>query len=205
MKLKIMKSVDEIIFEGIESLKSSPNYKKIVESFSNSEESTQQLIKTGLMILTLLIPIIIISIMFFISNSSQKKLDINNQIITTTSKILSHKSEIRSLSRTVFGNPINTKNQFSSTISNSLSRVGIDSNKVLISNFNIEPNNNFTELSADLKFNGFSSENLYSFLDVIVLRNKIKIYEIEIKKNTKTNLLDGLLSVIYYGKDKSGN
>jgi hypothetical protein len=200
-----MKSLDLFLLDQIDKIKETPGYQKMLDAFSSSEENTQFIIKYVLMILTTVIPLSICLIVYLYSSSLRSDLAVKESIIKSSANIIANTQEVQKISRTVFGQNLDSQNQLKSKISNTLSSSGIDSSKVSISNFNLEEGDSLNEMTAGLKFNSFSSENFYGFINNLVLRDKIKIDEIDVKKNKATNLLDGILSISYHSKVSSDN
>jgi hypothetical protein len=195
-----MKSLDLFLLDQIDKMKESTSYQKMLDTFSSSEESIQFIIKYVLMILTVIIPLSLGFFIYLYSSSLRSDLTVKEDIIKSSSKIIAQTQDVQKMSRTIFGQNLSSQNQLQSKISNTLSSSGIDSSKVLISNFNLDEGDSLNEMTADLKFNSFSSENFYGFINNLVLINKIRIDEIDVNKNKGTNLLDGTLSISYHSK-----
>jgi hypothetical protein len=81
-----------------------------------------------------------------------------------------------------------------------LSNSGIDTSKISISNFELYEAAGINEINARLQFKGFSSANMYNFLQRLFVRDKFKAKTINIEKKDETKLIDGSLEVIYYSK-----
>lgn len=198
--INIMKSLDLFLIAQVDKLTESQSYQKIADQFSSTEENVQLIVRYILMSLTIILPLLLALFLFIFTSSLNSDLKIKEEVIHTASQIISQTQDIQTVSRKVFGSPLETQSQLQNVISTTLANGGIDASKVLISNFSNMNQDSVVEVSADLKFNSFSSENFYTFINNLILKSKIKITQIEVKKNKATNLIDGILSISYYSK-----
>jgi len=203
-KIQIMKTIDTFIFLKLDELSNLSEFQKLTETYSNLEESIQELVKVVLMAIIILIPLLFIFLFFSFNSSAKKELETKDQIITTANELIQKKSLINTEERKILAtNFVDTQNALQSQISNTLSMISVDSTKVNINNFDTEELEGLiTKVKADLAFKGFTDQELFAMVNSMVSKLKVRIDEISIKKNETINILDGIMTVHYYSKDK---
>ena len=203
-KIQIMKTIDTFIFLKLDELSNLSEFQKLTETYSNLEESIQELVKVVLMAIIVLIPLLFIFLFSSFNSSAKKELETKDQIITTANELIQKKSLINTEERKILAtNFVDTQNALQSQISNTLSMISVDSTKVNINNFDTEELEGLiTKVKADLAFKGFTDQELFAMVNSMVSKLKVRIDEISIKKNETRNILDGIMTVHYYSKDK---
>lgn len=205
MAFEIMKPIDNFINSQVNNLKQNQNYLNFLEDFSNKDENIQTIYKGIISFLIFMIPVSILLISFLFNYSLQSKLDETEDIISTGMRIIEKKSTINTEAKNFFGTPLSSRSSLQNTINNALSSAGVASNKVTIQNFQPDTEKGYNIVTIDLKFGGFSNKNLFTFLSGLNTRNKMRIEEINIKKNLKSNLLEGVITFIHYSKNSDRN
>jgi hypothetical protein len=199
--INIMKPIDKFIIGQLSNLVETSEYQKFLDLFNSWEDKFQNLFKAGLIFLTLFIPFMFAFMFSMFHSSAVNDLEIKEQIISTASSIISRSNDVEKSSRKYFGRkPLISKSDFERELKNALPQKGIDTSKISIGQFNSEEVNGVNESSAQLKFKELSNFNLFGFLNVLSIRSKMKIDEINIKKNASTNLLEGTAKVFHYSK-----
>jgi hypothetical protein len=199
-----MKSIDTFIFIKLDELSNLSEFQKVTDSYSNLDENVQEVIKVILMALIVVIPLLFILIFSSLNSSAKKELDTKDQIITTANELIQKQSLINSAERKILAvNFVDNQSALQGQISSTLSMISVDSSKVKINNFDTEELEGLiTKVKADLSFKGFSDQELFAMVNSMVSKLKIRIDEISIKKNETKNILDGIMTVHYYSKDK---
>lgn len=197
-KFSIMKPVDRFIVENIDKLLATPEYQKLLDTYNSWEEKFQSAFKGFLIFMIVLIPMIIVLIFWLLNSSAKSRLATTENIIETGNSIISTSTQVRSISNRFFGKPISSKQNFERQLASSLPSQGVDASKILIGDFSLDEVDGVNELRAELKFTGLSSQNLFGLFNTLTVRQKMKIDEINVKKNLKSNLLEGTLAVIHF-------
>jgi hypothetical protein len=198
--IDIMKKVDESIIQNIQKLRVYEQFQDFLETYSNWEEKGQELFKAALLTVVLFIPSFIIFLFLIFNNSNHNHLATKEQILEVASKISSQKSMINQLSRKYLGSTITSQSMLETQIKNALPAINVDANKISFSNFSSQENDGLNKVSADIRFNQLSDQNLFGFLRIISISKKMRIEEIDIKKNKQSNLLEGMITVFHYSK-----
>lgn len=202
-KIEIMKPLDEFIADKVDGLNSIPEFQKLSEAYSNLEESMQEIIKTVLMIATILIPLSIIFIFSSLNSGSREELNLKEEIINTANDLIQSQALVNLEERKILSTRfIDAQNLLKDQITNALAALSIDSAKVQINNFDSEEQDGLiTKIKADLAFRGFSDQQVFAMTESLVSKQKIRIDEINISKKESSNSLDGVLTIHYYSKD----
>lgn len=199
-KIKIMQPLDELIFENIEKLKSNDKYQEFSENFNNLDEKAQ-LVGKGLMLAAVFfIPLLILLIFSSLNSSLENDLQAKEDILKTAQKILTQKGEIRSLSMKHLGQPITTQQRMETKIKSRIGTLSIEPTKIQVRDFDSFEEDGLNKASAKVTFKDLSNLNLYSFLKLITITNKMRVEEVEIKKNKQSNLLEGHLKVLHFSQ-----
>ncbi len=203
-KIEIMKPIDSFIFSKLDELSNLPEFQKITDAYSNLEDSVQEIIKATLMALIIALPILFIIIFSSLNSSAKKELDMKDEIIMTANEFIQKHSLIASEERKILANNfVDSQNALKSQISNTLAMISVDSTKVQVNNFDSEELDGLiTKAKADLSFRGLTDQELFAAVNSLVSKLKIRIDEISIKKNETKNVLDGIMTIHYYSKDK---
>lgn len=201
-KLQVFKSFDKAIFNKLDQLQQQPQYTKITDSYASAEDNIQEIIKAALMLIVTVIPLIFL--LFFANNSSlTSELETKENMMITANELIQIKQTINREEKNILGSTfIDSENAFKNKVSSILSLSAIDTEKVKVFNFSSdELDSGIVKSSADIDFKEFSSNDLYAALDTLVSKGKLRIDEVSIKKSQNTNLLSGVVTLIYFSKD----
>lgn len=204
-KLKIMEPLDQLLFKKLEELQSVREVQKVMDAYSNLDERPQELVKASMAALLIVTPILIISIFYGINSSLKSELDQKRELLSVSQNIINEKSGIQGAKRNFLGNSfVGSMNDMQDLIARSLTLAGIDASKASVSNFQADEKEGFiTQASIDMKFKGLSNSEMFSLINSLSDRQKVRFDEITVNKNTATNLLEGVATLIYISKDNS--
>lgn len=199
-KYSPLKVLDKIILEQIEQFKESNLAQKLVEQYNIREDHQQKYINFALMIFTIILPLLVCLIFFFIANSASHELALKQEIIEKSSKIVAQKAQMQDYTSKVFGGDVSSGASFKSKISSLLNMKGVDTSKIQINDYDSIESGGIVNSQAKLKFTGFSDQNLFASVNALFIRENFKLKDIFIEKNPNTKLLDGEFTVLYYSK-----
>ncbi len=188
--VKIMKPIDELVMTQLEKVKELPQYQKVQDSYNLLEDGQQTIANIVIMIFTVSIPVLITIIFFIIYSSKSSQLDQAEKTINSASSIISKSNQIREKKSKVFGPTISTEGQLRSRINSSLSGSGIDSSKIIITNFDLFDTAGVNEISATIQFKELSNSNVFALINTLFIRNKFKAKNINREKNLKAQLVN---------------
>ena len=155
------------------------------------------------MILLTIIPLIIFLI-FLSSNSSLKQdFAVKEEIIQVANELIQKKAIMTSEERKILGSSyINGEGALKNKITSLLSMSSIDTSKIKINNFDSQELDGFiTKVKSDIGFRDLSSQDIFAIFNSITARGKMRVDEVSIRKSSNDNLLDGMLTVLYYSKE----
>ena len=202
--IQLMKKIDSILFKKIDDVLLMSEFQKITDSYSQLEEKYQDIIKLLMGISLIFIPLAIIGAFSLINDSLQEELQLKEEIIVNANEIIQKESSLKREQKMILGNStIETQSKLRQKVSNQLSRLGIDISKINVSNFeSIDLNANIIQAQMDVKFDGLTNDQLFSALANLVQKEKMRIDSFSVKKNSNSNLLDGIFTVYYFSKLK---
>jgi hypothetical protein len=198
--LNIMKKIDLLLLDNIEKLKGSSEFQKITDKYNLLEETHQAVVNTMLMALTFIIPLFIILFAYLFYSSTSHKIELSEKMIETASSIISKSRQLKIESRDLLGTSITSEAMLKNKITSALSSAGIDTSKIIISNFDLFEDAGINEVSADLQFKSLSSQNVYALMQKVFVQSRFRAKTINIEKNTKDQLLEGMIQISHFSK-----
>lgn len=201
-KLNLMQKVDSFIYNEIEKLETNEGYQKLSDSFSALEENVQKAVKIIIMISIIAIPALIILLIKSSNTSLQNEVEIKKDLVISANSLIRSKNDIKRTSRfNLSPDFVDTSSEIKQKVLGMLNITGIDSTKVKISGIDITPEANLiTKIKADVKFDNMDNNELFNFIKNLSMRLKVRVDEVSIKKNSTTNLLDGVFTIHYLSK-----
>ena len=198
--LNIMKKIDLMILNKIEKLKDSSEFQKVTDKYNLMQETHQAIINAVLMTLTFVIPLFIILFAYLFYSSTLNKVQLSEKMIETASSIISKSRQLEIESKDLLGRSITSEAMLKNSITSALSSAGIDTSKIIISNFDLFEDAGINEVSADLQFKSLSSQNIYSLMQKIFVESRFRAKTVNIEKNPKDQLLEGILKISHFSK-----
>lgn len=198
----VMKSIDTLLNKEILKLQDNENFEKISNSFSMLEDKEQKIIKLLLVFFVIAAPLLFVFIFKSSNNSLLEELKIKEELILKANTLVRSKSDLKISNRTLLGNDfVESESLLKTKISGMLNISGIDASKVKISNIQINPEVNLlTSIKADIKFDSLDNKDFFNFIKNLSDKLRIRVDELSVQKNTKSNLLDGILTIQYLSK-----
>lgn len=205
-KFSVMEPLDNAVLQKLEELQTNKEVQKMMDAYSNLDERPQELVKAAMAIALIAVPLLIISIFYGMNSSLKSEIDDKKELLELSQNVIREKSAVGVAQSKYLGRQfVSTLNDMQNIISAAISASGIDATKVSVSNFNnLELEGLINQTTLDMKFNGLSNEELFTFIGQLSARNKVKFEEITVKKNQSDNLLEGVASLIYISKDQGG-
>lgn len=197
-----MKKIDSLIFKEIAKLENSESYQKVSDLYSSFEDNVQKIVKSCIMLAVIVVPLLLVLLFKFSNNSLNDELNLKKDLIISANTLIKSKNEIKRVSRVQIGKQfVESSEEIKKNVLGMLNLAGVDSSKVKISNIDITPEASLiTKVKADVKFDGMSNNDIFSFLTNLTSKLKIRIDEISLKKNDSTKLLDGVFTMNYFSK-----
>lgn len=205
-RLSIMEPLDNAVIQKLEEAQANKEVARMMDAYSNLDEGPQELVKAGMAIVLIAIPLLIITIFYGMNASLKNEIEDKKELLSLSQTIIREKSAVGQAQSKYLGRQfVSTLNDMQGIISAAISASGIDATSVSVSNFNnTELEGLINQTTLDMKFSGLSNQELFTFIGQLSARNKVKFEEITIKKNQSDNLLEGIASLIYVSKDQTG-
>jgi hypothetical protein len=198
-KLPYLKQMDRSIFEQIDKFKTTPNYTVLTDFYNNLEEEQQKLFKFGVLLATIVIPVMLLSFLWWQNQSVRADLELRTQIMNKAQQIIGEARGVTSISPQIISqSPIDSEEMLTSRVSNAVAGSGMDTSKISRGEFvttNISPKIFQTE--AVLNFTNVSTDELMNVFTNLIRKEKMRISEVTINRNQDTGLLFGNFRVIH--------
>lgn len=202
-KFSLMEPIDKAIFQKIEDLQANRDAQKFLDSYSNLDEKTQEIVKALMALALFLIPLGTIAVFYGLNSSLKSELEAKRELLSVSQTIISEQAGIQGDQRRFLGSTyVGNMNDMQNLVANAIRLTGIEPSKVSVSNFDsIEQDGFITQASIDMKFTGLSNTEMFGLISSLSERQKVKFDEVSIKKNESTNLLEGIATLLYISKD----
>ena len=202
MKKIITKHVDDFIFKQLDIFKESEAKSKINDTLNSLTEQQHKIFsQVGSFILILIPFVILVSVM--ISNSMLKsEISLKKEILTEVNYFNSKKAEVENVGRQIIS-PHSIKN--SGELNNRLQRItrqrGISSDSVKVVSFDsLEKSGAIEKSEATIRVYKLTSKNLADLLQRLLDSEKLKIYQMDLKRDDKLSLIEGSIKFTHYAK-----
>lgn len=200
-KTPLLKRLDTLLFTRLDEFKKTPGYAKLLESYAALEETQQTIAKWVMLGATLIIPLLLVSIMWWQNSKVESDLEMRIALVERMQQIIAQNGEIGNLTSTIASpNALTSDSDLTSRLSSSLSASGIDISKIQVNNFasdSVTPD--LTKSEADFRFEGLSTEQLVSVFTALLQRERFRISSVQITRNDASNLLDGNFHGVHFG------
>lgn len=193
------KRADRAIFEQIDKFKTTPNYTALMDFYGNLDEEQQKLFKGGTLLVLILLPVIVLSVLFFQNQKVREEYELRMSIMTRAQQIIGESRGVTSIGPAIISqNPIDDESMLTSRVANAVAGTGMDTSKISRGEFST---NNISEkilqTEAELSFNNVSNDELVNLFSNLISREKMRISEVTVNRNADTNLLSGRFRVIH--------
>lgn len=200
MKNSIFKRIDTEIFQWVDKLKSHPNYQSFLDFYTGLEDEQKKTFKITTLALLFVLPLILLGFLFFQNHSLKQDFNKRVEIFSKANEILSKNQGVRQVSSNILSqNPIDSSEMIIAKISNTLSPMGVDLNKIRVANFESnEISSSIISSQAEFSFSNMSVNELMDTFIGLIRREKFRIETLHINRNETTSLLSGQFLGIHY-------
>ncbi len=200
-----MKTLDEEVLKQIEELRTHAKFQNISDTYNQLEEIQQTIIKSIMMVLSIGLPSLLVIISYMLYSGAVNELNTTEKIIHSASRIIGQVGDLNSQSAQVFGNEISTEGQLKTKLNMLLNMVGVDGNKVKVSDFTPIETSGISEATATIQVQNFSSKDFYQFVQRLFVTDKFKLRSFHIEKNPQNQLLAGSFDISHFSKTVVNN
>jgi len=204
-KIPIFKKLDTFIFSNIEKFKKTPGYSNLVEIYTGLEEEQQKIMKVIFLFSIFLIPFALVSLIYWQNSKLKDELNVRTQIVSKASQIIGQKTSLEEVKPQVLAsNPIDSESMMVSRLSSLSTGTGVELSKIKVQNVQTQSiSQDIFRTDAKISFTNLSNENLIDFISTLMRREKFKISEISIERNTSSNLLNGFFQTIHLSQGQA--
>jgi len=198
-KLPLFKKIDHAIFDNIDKFKKTPNYTNLLDIYNGLEEDQQKALKGGIIFFIFLLPTFLLALVVWQNSSLKDERELRKQIISKANQIIGQKQSLDQVRFNILSpNPIDSDSMMTSRLSGILSSIGIELSKIQIKEFNsLSVSTDIYKSEANVGFNNLSTDELMNIITAMIQREKFKISELDVTRNSSTNLLQGQFHAIH--------
>ncbi len=198
----IFKSIDSFIFNKIDLMLDQPAWQQVADRFRLLSENQQKYLNHIISLLLVMLPIVLVLFLSMLNYSASDALDMKKKIVETITTITDKKNEFNGLERDRLSRTsVNSKEDASKMLSTSLGRKGIDTSKITVKHFENQSSGTSVNISRIVfEFKNFSSADLSNTFSALADREKATIPSLKIRKDTKTNSLNGTIEITHYSR-----
>jgi len=199
--MPLFKKIDREVFDRIDKFKLTPGYNNIQDFYNGMDEEQQKVFKALVSFVLLLIPVILLSFLYWQNTQLKEDLDTRMALISKANEIIGQRQSLRAVSPNVLSdNPIDGESMMTSRLSNLLSAMAIDLSKIQVNNYSGEiTGGSIMKSEADFQFSNLSTDELMNIFTAMIQREKFRIQSVDIKRNGDTNMLQGQFHAIHFG------
>lgn len=199
--MPLFKKIDREVFERVDKFKLTPGYNNIQDFYNGMDEEQQKVFKAAVMFVLFLIPVILLSFLYWQNSRLKEDLDTRVALISKANEIIGQRQSLRAVSPNVLSDsPIDGESMMTSRLSNLLSAMAIDLSKIQVNNYSGElTGGSIMRSEADFQFSNLSTDELMNIFTTMIQREKFRIQSVDIKRNADTNMLQGQFHAIHFG------
>lgn len=192
-----MEKIDQFVDEKMGQLTETSEFQNYTETYNGLEDWQQDIVKYVMMAIAILLPLLISLIFYSFYSSAKSELETYEEIIYTANQITGKQSAIL-VANSMFSSPIGNQRALEAKFTS----LGVDSSNLRVEagSFNLIELGSVNEVNADVAFQNLSSKSLYDLIEKMTFTAKMKVREINIKKDPNSNLLKGIFSISHYSK-----
>jgi hypothetical protein len=198
----LLKKIDHTLFNAVDELKNKPEFSQFSESVTRIDDEIRDIAKLSATAVFLFLPFLLVVFLWMHNIGIQNDIEIRKDFIKIANEIKSTKNQIGESSRKIISsNPIEGGGGLLMRLSNNLTSVGVDVDKIQISDMSQEDiDGNLQRSEGDFKFTAITTEELSKTLSYLITREKMKISSIKVKKNKSSNLINGSFRVVHFSR-----
>lgn len=199
--MPLFKKIDREVFDRIDKFKLTPGYNNIQDFYNGMDEEQQKVFKALVSFVLLLIPVILLSFLYWQNTRLKEDLDTRMALISKANEIIGQRQSLRAVSPNILSdNPIDGESMMTSRLSNLLSAMAVDLSKIQVNNYSGEiTGGSIMKSEADFQFSNLSTDELMNIFTAMIQREKFRIQSVDIKRNGDTNMLQGQFHAIHFG------
>lgn len=196
---KAFQFIDSKIFASVDQLKLSGPFQQVLAPLDNLSDEIQSIINKVIAFLIPTVPVVIFIFAIVFNIQSRVAKSDKEQLLGKMQEISGLSSEASGHSRQIIA-PISIadKQGFQTRLGIIARKAGFTADNVKVKSFLQEEMGSINKSLIDVTFSGLSTKQFTSFVNEILINEKIKVERVKLKK-VKT-LLEGSFSLIHFSK-----
>jgi hypothetical protein len=202
MLKKIFRYLDDKTFIGADQLKVSSSYQQALSPIESLPSEVQTYVNRSISILLPIIPIIIFLVLLLNNLFMRSDLSTKKELLQLIRDVKTQKAEVLSFERALMSpTQVSTKDDFSKRVQGLAVTSQINASLIQVKSYEQRQTGELNQSLAKVSFKNLSTIQLTTFLDQILIKEKVKIKDISIEKSL--GLLKGTLDIIHFSKMSS--
>ena len=202
MLKKIFRYLDDKTFLGADQVKVSSSYQQALSPIDSLPTEVQAYVNRGISLLIPAIPILIFLALLVNNVLMRSDLSIKKELLQLIRDVKVQKAEVHSYERALMSpTQIANKDDFSKRIQGLAVKSQINASLVQTINYEQRQTGELNQSLVKISFESLSTVQLTTFLDQILIKEKVKIENISIEKSL--GLLKGTVDIIHFSKMNS--
>lgn len=194
-----VKKIDRAIFEQIDKFKTTPNYTVLTDFYNNLEEEQQKLAKGVIILVLFLIPMFVLTLLWWQNQNIRDDYNLRMSIMNKAQQLIGESRGVTAIGPQIISQaPIDSEEMLMSRVSNAIAGSGMDTNKITRGEFSTtNVSEKILQTESVLNFTNLSNDELVNLFSSLITREKMRISEVTINRNSDTGLLVGNFRVIH--------
>lgn len=198
----IFYNIDRFVFKQLDELKKSSSYQQFSDQVSTLSEVQQKYLGQITTVIIIALPLVAVSFFWLGNVSKRSDLESKEEILHLINNYTSKRNQIQRHERAILSTTsYQDQTQLNTRLIAILNTIGVGTSAININRFDVSsPVDGLKKLEAELTFKGLGITHLADFLQELVVKEKMKVSQIEIFKNNETNLLSGKFDILHIGR-----
>lgn len=199
MEKKVFEKIDEEVFKGVDSLKSSPQFGQLSQSIEGLPEEAQKFVNQGLTYLIAFLPLLILLIVFLWNFSVRSRVGQKEFVINEVKRHVQLKNKSTSIGNQLVGTrALDSEGTLKSKLSEITSQYSMASSNLSSIDFESENYGELIKSVSTVAFKELSTPKFVGVLTELLVTEKAQIENLKISKKGKT--LNGEFTFTHYGR-----
>lgn len=200
--IKIFSKMDEFLFKLMDQLTINPHYKMLMGKVEQLPDEYQKIVNYLISSIIIIIPVFITLFLLLGNLSLNTELEERKEIYNLINQITQKQNDSSNAANGLLSSyPLENKGDLDRRLSMIIRSNNIDPNKVRTAKVELEREvGSLVESSAVLSFENISTEEFTKIINSLTIADKMKVSELNISKNQKTNSIIGNISLIHYSR-----
>jgi len=200
---EIFKKIDRFLFNQVDTIKTHPEYLKVMEKLSGLDDQVKVIINQAISFILIFFPLIITLFIFIQNQKLKSHKEIKFDILSLSQYIIEQNRELdRSAGALATTSRASDQTSFTASFNNSLQAAGVNSSSFKIQSFNIiKTGLKVQKTQGEVSFTKVDLQTLTEAMKTLEKTLKARFEDFEATRSTDGSDLSGKFSLIVLGKN----